>query len=114
MLHQKGLEGIVSYDDARDAGRRERRFDALIRWDERDNRGSYPFDQAQVMAGKILVEQGHGGGEGQNPALTELGKLERRQAGQRECFRQLELTFIRFKGILIKLVDVLQEPRRSR
>jgi hypothetical protein len=56
-----------------------------------------------------LIEQAHGGGEGQPPGFAELLELHGEEAGKGEGFRQLELAPVGFKRELVEAGDVLEQ-----
>jgi hypothetical protein len=66
------------------------------------------------VPGELSVEKLLRRGEGQHAGLTELLQLERRNLGQRERLREVQLAAVGLERELVETGDVLQKPRRAR
>jgi hypothetical protein len=60
------------------------------------------------VTGEIAVELLHRRLKHHHPCFTKLLKGKGVEPEQREGFRELQLALVRYKGMLIELVDVLE------
>ncbi len=79
--------------------------------DEGDDRCAHTIDHTQLVPRKILVEQFPWSGKLQHAGFTETLEFNRDKVGQGNGFRQMQLSLVGFKGILVELVYILKQPR---